>query len=115
MVTSPSIITGEEKKMSADERNVEEKLNDVNQAGPMRQKYWSELGIEEKIERIREQVWLLIHKVDNMNDVVSMLQQHTHQDGVMVIPMNAPIGGGMGRVGRARQVNRWEKDDDVYF
>ncbi len=43
-----------------------------------REKYWSELGVEEKIERLRQQVKSLRSSEERLDRIVEMLKWHQH-------------------------------------
>jgi len=77
---------------------------------PSRQKYWSELKSDEKIERLREQVKSVQYRQQGMEELLQRLNNHSHlPDGSIVVPLHGDY---------PQQVHgslRWEKDDEVYF
>jgi archaellum component FlaC len=78
-----------------------------------REKYWSELTTDEKVERMRDQVKSLIRIVDRLNYKLNLLFRHSHHDheGRVTIPIDEcreAIGAIGGRV-------KPENKDDVYF
>lgn len=58
--------------------------------GASREKYWSEAGTEERIERMHIVVKHLQSTVSGLEAQVQELREHSHQDGRIVIPMNRP-------------------------
>jgi hypothetical protein len=76
-----------------------------------REKYWSELTTDEKVERMREQVKNLIRIVDRLDYKLNLLLRHSHHEGGVTIPIDEcreAIGAIGGRV-------KPENKDDVYF
>ena len=73
----------------------------------MREKYWDELGTDEKIERMRAEVKRWQRKCDRLERELSGLQSHQHgNDGTILVPYAShgarPEAGG-------------HKDRDSYF
>jgi len=55
-----------------------------------REKYWSELQLEEKIERMRKMVKILMREVGELNDTIAKLRKHSHLDsGEIVVKWDA--------------------------
>ena len=64
--------------------------NEKDQCQPMRMKYWNELSIEEKLERLREQVRGLKPSVRAALDGVEQLKEHEHSStGKAMININS--------------------------
>lgn len=55
-------------------------------------RYWSELDIDGKCERLRQQVKNQQMTIDRLNESVRKLEVHLHHDGIVVIPFDAPFG-----------------------
>ena len=49
-----------------------------NPNGISREKYWSELSLEEKVGRLRLEVKRYQYLVDHLRQVVSLLERHRH-------------------------------------
>ena len=73
---------------------------------PQRNKHWSELTSDEKIERLREIVKRLESQNSNLRETVDNLREHQHIDGTIVIPMKRHYSG---------DVCEGMPSDDVYF
>ncbi len=74
-----------------------------------REKFWKELSIEEKIERMRNAVKGIDANLSATRTVLRKIEKHSHQDNKLVIPFEDDHCGGM--VGRIRG----DKPDEVYF
>ena len=77
---------------------------------PMREKYWSELDVDEKIERIRKEVKALMSSRTNFFNRINELEEHSHDKmGDVVVKIHGRYGGSesLGKIG--------QYDDDVYF
>lgn len=61
--------------------------------------YWKDLTVEEKLERIREQVKFLQsqewQKNSQISEINGKLANHDHKDGKVIVPMN-PYGTSLG-------------------
>jgi len=53
-----------------------------------REKYWGELGLEEKVERMRQVVKQQGATISFLSTQGSRLGQHQHKDGHIVVPLN---------------------------
>lgn len=89
-------------------------MTDKEESMPMRDKYWTEIDTEKKIERMREIVHSLIDDVNSLEETVKKLRVHCHTDsGEITVPFDphrtAP--GIIGRLGGRRSDN----GDEVYF
>ena len=86
------------------------KASEETQYAPQanRPKYWSEIDLEEKCRRLREEVKRLRRELYETAKVVLNLSQHKHADSEIVIPLNNPGGGLDDR-------RRVTEGDDVYF
>ena len=85
-------------------------MQDSEQCQPMREKHWSELDSDEKIERMREEVKRWQKIVSGMKEKIEKLSRHTHNpnDGKLLISMSYQEGYPMH--------TRYQKDtDEVYF
>ena len=75
---------------------------------PCREKYWSEIDSDERIERLRLEVKRLIRQLQEAQDKIFKLSVHQHaSDGTMLTRFNEPGGGYMPRSN--------VQGDDVYF
>jgi hypothetical protein len=83
--------------------------NTTEQVGLKRMKYWSELGDSEKIERMRETVHKLLARNDELEKKVRKLEEHSHQDGKIVVPLTNPFG--MSDISAGYRL----KSEEVYF
>ena len=88
-----------------------EKELSVEKDRPCREKYWSELSIEEKIERTRNQVKSLQSQIGHLDQKIDQLLEHAHFDGKIVITLDRYGHGGDKEEGRIRGSGK----DDVYF
>ena len=80
---------------------------------PSREKYWSELGIEEKVERMRKVIKQTERMLSELMGTVEQLRTHVHaqHDGrILYDPRQSSYGMAVGDERR-----RHEKDDEVYF
>ncbi len=86
-----------------------------------REKYWNELGIEEKVERMR---WAVKHRLDrlerlvrSLDEKVTKLEQHEHGgQGRLVIPLNtAPFGLASDSLDMPRFLRDQEQKGEVFF
>ena len=77
---------------------------------PLREKYWSEIGIEEKVERMRREVKSLKSFMHVLSDKIDRLLEHSHLEGKIVIPLDR-----YGRGGEENAFSAGGKKDDVYF
>lgn len=93
--------------------NINETIQNAQDGcGPGREPYWDELDTDGKIERMRQIVRILRHKVTHLSVLSSGLSrkftQHKHVDGEVYLPLadgdNHP---GVGSIVR--------KDEDKYF
>ena len=76
---------------------------------PCREKYWSEINDEEKVERLRKEVKLLRRQAQEFKTTLLKLREHGHDmTGKPTIPLISQ--GGHGFIGQ--QV---PDGDDVYF
>jgi hypothetical protein len=75
-----------------------------------RQKYWSEIEVEEKTKRLRDELKRAQREVGELRGVVEALTNHTHKDGRVLTDL---------RFGALRDFSqprmRHDKGDDVYF
>ena len=79
-------------------------------SGPCREKYWSEISIEEKIERMRKEVKSLQREIRSLGDLLQNLSEHNHLNNEIVMPLRSRRGHGEGE-----QMGRGPGKDDVYF
>lgn len=81
-------------------------MNDENQKQVSRRRYWSELTLEEKVERMRDEVKDMKITQFNHADTLQDFMYHSHkQDGTVVSEL----------LQRPTDSSRWERGDDVYF
>jgi len=83
------------------------------QTKPCREKYWSEVGIEEKVERMRQVIKQKDRTLSELWGIVEQLRTHVHaqHDGrILYDPGQSRYGMVAGDERR-----RHEKDDEVYF
>jgi hypothetical protein len=83
----------------------------INEGSVMREKYWSELDDQEKIERLRSEVKTLKSQLETLHDLKDMFDVHSHRqpDGQAQVPAH--------RSYRSRAMGGFQKlgDDEVYF
>lgn len=81
-----------------------------------REKYWKELSIEEKIERLREVVKQRDYKIQELESEVLRLKadfpEHAHQDGKVMTPVS-PRQFNLGQVGMA--IGARLRKEEEYF
>ena len=76
--------------------------------GPRREKYWSELDSDGRIERMRQEVKNLQRINDHQLNIIQKLLAHQHDDtGGLVVKLNE-----YGFLGRAN-VEQWAKSSEV--
>lgn len=71
------------------------------------EKPWAEATIEEKLEKVREELIQLGHmsySISNNTQEIQKLKEHSHQDGKIVVPLTSP-NLGIGLVGASRRNN----------
>ena len=99
-------------------------MNEKNEFGsqPNREKFWKELSIEEKIERMRVVVKDLMHDHGRLNDLVTQVmfefEKHEHHDGEIMLPMRTVNNDLLSRSyspTAKRYIGRLEKPDECYF
>lgn len=74
---------------------------------PMRQKYWSELDGQEKVERMREQVKYLQEDIRRLSVLVDKLRGHSHhENGQLLISLED---------NRPMEFRPVKPGDEVYF
>ena len=89
-------------------RKGEQKMSDELKTS--REKYWSELTTEEKVERMRNEVQSLQTQIARHGKMINHFFNHLHQDGKITIPIERHDGKeSEGRIRRG--LNK----DDVYF
>lgn len=90
----------------------DEKERGMEVSRPGREKYWSELAIEEKIERMRIQIKSLQSQVGHLDRKIDQLLEHSHSGGKIVIPLaRHDVYGGKEEV----RMRSGEGKEDVYF
>lgn len=74
-----------------------------------REKYWKELTVGEKVERMREVIKAISNDMQATKRILYKMEKHSHQDNKLVIPFKDDrCGGTIGhRLG--------QKPDEVYF
>lgn len=87
-----------------------------------REKYWKELSIEEKIERMRvvvkEEMRSSTHLDELLNQVMFEFEKHEHHDGKILLPMRTANNDFMRTdysPGRKRHIGKPVNPDEVYF
>ncbi len=89
----------------------DESAKKIGECPSGRERYWSEIGVEEKIERVRRRIKSLQGYFNGLSDLFNALEDHSHFEGKLMIPFNR---------------RRWTKEtgeggmrgpgkDDVYF
>ena len=78
--------------------------------GCSREKYWSEVTIEEKIERTRREVKSLQSQINFVSRKVDQLLEHFHAEGKIIIPLNR-YDDNPKEESRSRGIGK----DEVYF
>jgi len=86
---------------------------DVAPERPMtgRDKFWSEIGIDEKIERMRRMVKAVQQENNSLRKTIHDFQNHSHLEGRIVIP----VGHGGYFEGAEMQIGGGPRNDEVYF
>lgn len=91
-----------------------EQLSGQDQCVASREKYWKELSIEEKQERLREVVKTQEHKIKELNELLFAISvqfnAHIHVDGKLFMPINTRTDM-MGLITNRSHSNK----DEVYF
>ena len=79
-----------------------------------REKHWSELGIEEKVERMRQIIKQKDRTISNLWGTVEQLRAHVHapHDGHILYD---PVQSRYGMLAPEDDRPRTEKGDEVYF
>jgi len=73
-----------------------------------REKYWSELSIEEKIERMRSVIKGADDSIRSIRSTLDRLEQHSHRDdGTIVVPFHDGRTQGMVHMGRTEPGKEW--------
>ena len=90
-----------------DETTIAQKLSEM----PHREKWWSELTSDEKIERMRQVLKNIQTDLQFFHGRVENLMRHDHSNQKIVVPLEER-GYGAVNVGRSLQ---GEKPDDVWF
>lgn len=70
-------------------------------------KKWVDCTVEEKLEKVREELIHLGHNTNRVNNIdmeIAKLRNHSHQDGKVVIPMT-DNNNGLGYAGVSRRNN----------
>jgi conjugal transfer/entry exclusion protein len=75
-----------------------------------REKYWSELTTEERVERMREQVKNLQREIRSLGNLIQNLSEHNHLNNEIVMPLRSRRG-----LEKTEQTRRGPGKDDVYF
>lgn len=78
---------------------------------PCREKYWSEIDANAKIERIRDHVKMLIVQLEDAQRLVEKLMNHHHAGGEVCSRINQYGGPISSRLGQTLTPH----GDDVYF
>ncbi len=116
-------------RSSTDEVNTEAAQDNrgLGEGALQRAKYWSEISIEEKIERMRTLVKSLVLTSDNqrreLEEVRSFIWDHAHEEnGDVVIKVKKSerfklqsMGGGLGSINKYSTNGKSENADDVYI
>ena len=108
-------MTEQEKKAEAESLQAHRAMQEASCG---REKYWSELSIEEKIARMRLVVKSQADEVQNLRTIVSGLvakfEAHSHEGGRVMIPSSLGLEQAIGqfRVGKSSRSN---VGDDCYF
>ena len=89
---------------------------------PSREKFWKELSIEEKIERMRQQIKMTQYQETDTRETVMRLSEnfngHTHADGKICVNLNVAYAHPMQEVSRGYRggmLGKSENPDEVYF
>ena len=75
-----------------------------------REKYWSEIGIEDKVKRMRDIVKNMQNEIHQLRTRIYDLSEHSHSEGKIVIPMNKNDGCPQGYFPHSST-----NDDEVFF
>ena len=85
--------------------NVKEQFEDKELR---REKFWSEINQEIKIERLRKEVKSLQRRLEETFGIVSKLVEHDHKDGRIMIDIGRILG-------LVTKLSSNQDGDDVYF
>jgi hypothetical protein len=77
-----------------------------------REKYWSELTTDEKVERMRNEVKDLIRLVVQLDYRLRLLFRHSHSEGRITAPIDEIRAEVIGSMGGEVEPSM---NDDVYF
>ena len=85
---------------------------------PSREKYWKELSIEEKIERMRQQVKLTQYQETDTRETVMRLAEnfsrHEHGERGITVALDVAASRPMMEI-KGRRTGRPVNPDEVYF
>ena len=73
-------------------------LEDWQKRQQMLDKPWNEASVEEKLEKIKEELLQVRHLTDSVHNLgaqVNNLNEHTHVDGKVVVTINRFNGAGL--------------------
>ena len=97
-------------------------LNEKSFDRPDREKYWKELSIEEKIERMRVVVKDLMHDHGRLNDLTTQVmlefEKHEHHEGKILLPMRTVNNDLLSRSyspTAKRYIGNPKNPDETYF
>jgi len=79
-------------------------------SAPCREKYWSELNESEQIERLRKQLKFVSKQIGELQQVVHLLNNHSHDQGRITVPFDGNL--------KTLITSNWSHQapgDDVYF
>jgi len=65
-------------------------LNDVEKIGPCRSKYWQEMNNEEKIEKLKNELFRSQQQIKKLSDFCNILFEHEHLNNHVVIKIQDP-------------------------
>ena len=89
-----------------------------NSEGYTPSKMWKDLSVEEKLERVREQIKNLQHQFGYTNGLIQDLkndfQNHSHSEGKVVKDVKTYNGGGLSGVAKLANPEA-EMKGEVYF
>lgn len=74
-----------------------------------REKYWSEIDVEEKTERLRSEVKKIQKNLSECLKRLGQLEEHSHGESGLVIPLKKQYRS------ESYGTRRLKKDDEVYF
>jgi hypothetical protein len=65
------------------------------------EKPWTDCSVEEKLEKVKEELVELGHmswSINNLQSEITKLKEHDHKDGKIIVPLHASALNGLGSI-----------------